>query len=153
MIGILKNGSFLRYGRKVIPGSFAKALTLIASKDFDVSTTSTTAVSIGSVEVSEDNYKPGAKFYIHIYDIQGRRTNYFMESDYISYFGDAATAKTGGSCAADSNNTILASAYGIYPNTVTHNNGIWFNISARYNASSSKTIDGTYRVDIYRFEE
>lgn len=141
-----------------VPGG--SSWTLLASKEFTVSTSSTTETEVGKVELPNSNYGPEDIIWVHIRDKAGKRSGYWFGSDsiLINYpRGSINPASTDaivtvaifelGQCNGVSQST---SKFGIYPIKMTQEaNDHEITIAAKYRASDG-TIDGTYKVDVYK---
>ena len=128
---------------------------LIGSKEFDVSTSSTTASVVGSVVFDTEPLSDGDIIWVHIRDKAGKRNNYFYgHDDYaikipslqngivarmlLNYKDDAY----GGTAGSSSNNGVYVDSIEFDTKTV--------NIKSKYNSTYSCTINGTYKVDVYK---
>lgn len=149
---IIQNSCFLQYGPKVIPGlRDNQNLHLLAEKEFDASTTSTTASSVGSMVV--DNISAGDLLIIDIRDVAGRRANYFFGADQIIFIKATGSNTVNYYTIADNAGAyaVGSSSNGVYVSAASlTGKKLTLSISQKYNASSSKTIDGTYRVRVYK---
>lgn len=131
--------------------------TFVKSGELTVNTTSTSAGSAGSVTCDSSIVDKSIMIYVRIRDKAGKRAGYFCGSDnfFINY------RKANGSTTADSvvaraitaynsSNQYIqnGSGYGVYAYSIT-NAGV-VNIYRRYNSSYSLTINGTYKIDIYK---
>lgn len=143
--------------------TYAKpSYTLLATQEFAVSTTSTSAASVGYVNAGTDAYTSRKILYVRIRDKAGLRSGYFYGSDSFFINSNAANGKT--ATYTNAGRIILlhngndhnywdafafgtTTGYGVYANNVSSAGRI--NIRSRYNANSSKTIDGTYVVEVY----
>ena len=147
--------------------TFAKpSYTLLATREFTVSTTSTSATSVGNVDAGTDAYTSRKILYVRIRDKAGLRSGYFYGSD--SFFINSNAANGKNTTYSSAGRFILlhngydtnyweafsfsnTTGYGVYAYSVTSAGRI--NIRSRYNASNSKTIDGTYVVEVYLLED
>lgn len=130
-------------------GGGGSSYTLLGSKEFEVSTTSTTATDVGSFNV------PGAwtkdvMIYIKVRDKAGRRQGYFISHDsiWINYkLATGTNAITTHGCVTLGKGLIAGSAdIGVYPASIQPNDDI--TIKSKY-SSAYGTIDGTYVVEVY----
>lgn len=130
-------------------------VTLIASQEFTVSTSSTTATSVGSVTGTQAAYTNNAIIYVRVRDKAGKRQGYFYGTD--SFFinnrasgGFNQGLRQSATYTTDNNFTLnqstLASGYGVYP-TVIYKSSI--SLYSRYDSNYTGAIDGTYVVDVY----
>ena len=126
------------------------------------STTVTSKTLQETITTLVDSFKtPNVWIWIHIRDKAGKRAGYFYGSDtiyfkaeptypsssfnlggYVMYVVVNDSGNYEGSTADSSGNYV----YGVY-GTVDGSYGL--RLYTRYNASNSKTIDGTYVVDVY----
>ena len=135
-------------------GGGGSSYELVHSQDIEVSTTSTSTVTVADIPLqiyTDDLY------FIYIYDTAGVRSGYFYESFTLVANNKAASGETGTLdyfaryLIARSTSSWVGNAnlYGIFPMSVGQN---WLTIGARYSSGNSKTIDGTYRVDVYKLK-
>lgn len=142
-----------------VSGGGGSSWTLVGSAEFEVSTTSTTETSVGDVPLEFDSLNANDLIWVHIRDKAGKRNNYFFGTDCV-FLNEA---KANGTTAALStkcgctityvNNAWALSSVprGIYPDTVYQTSANEkVTIKATYNSSYSKTIDGTYQVEVYK---
>lgn len=136
--------------------------TLLGSNEFTVNTTQTSNKSVGTIVVSDtDLYTKNAIIWVHIRDKAGARTGYFFGSDTFYLNSNAANNVTGN--LQYENKTIIrysttstferycgTTGYGVFPYSINSNGTV--TIYARYNSSSSTTINGTFKVEIYKIE-
>ena len=145
--------------------------TLIASTSYQVNTTSTTAVSVGTFETGDTSIWTSDKMvFVKIRDLAGRRNGYFYGSDSIicnnapgnnlsstsNYliYGTMYYQNTAGNLMnmnlQRTRDTNQIEGYGVYPRLI-HDDGS-IDIFARYSTSSynpTQTIDGTFNVEVY----
>lgn len=136
-----------------VPGS---GMTLIYEHTYTVSTTSTTATTIETLDITATS---NTWYYVTVEDTDGVKGGYFYGGDgyclwrtvgttgtalgYATYMKINATA-TG----ATSGGGSSTATYGVY---VMLNNSRKFYVVSKYN-SSCGTIDGNYRVRIYKLD-
>lgn len=133
--------------------------TLLASQDFNVSTTSTTATSIGTVTTDADEPSSNCMLYIKVRDKAGLRDDHFAGTDVyipcpygstssLANFSRITYYKATGYMTTANYGT---NGYGVYPTTIDrYSDGhIQVNVSSRYSSTYTKTIDGTYSVEVY----
>lgn len=120
---------------------------LVGSGEFEVNTTSTSAIEIGTVATDPSVYTDEKIVYIQIRDKAGKRDGYYYGSDcFIEK--KTQTSPAGFTFRVQSGSTqYYVGAYGLYP-TQINSFGV-VKISAKYNSTYSSTIDGTYAVNIY----
>ena len=130
-------------------------VTLIASQEFTVSTSSTSATSVGSITGTQAAYTNNAIIYVRVRDKAGKRQGYFYGTD--SFFinnrasgGFNQGIRQSATYTTDNNFTLnqstLTSGHGVYP-TVIYTSSI--SLYSRYDSNYTGTIDGTYVVDVY----
>lgn len=137
-------------------GGGGSSYTLIDSMEVEVSTTSTSVIDIDTYTLTRTN-PSGEILYIQVRDKAGKRNGYFLGFDYY------LTQPVGGS---QSNNyrqqycyvtgssgsvTVTSTSnYGVFPSLSTISGSSYeFGIKARYHATYSTTIDGTYSIKVY----
>lgn len=141
--------------------------TLLDSSEFTVSTTSSSATSVGTITIGNSLYTANAIIYVKVRDKAGKRNGYFYGTD--TFFVNPYAAKDTSQSLISIRPSILysfdgsgltrfnptsggfvfannTSSYGVYANTITNLGGV--TIQSRYN-SNTGTIDGTYTVDVY----
>lgn len=153
MSSILQNGNYIQYGPKIIPGlRDNQSLHLVAEKEFTKATTSTTAESIGTMTVN--NVSLEDLYLIDVQDTAGRRTDHFLYMRQLLFIRSATnTPNYATICDAAGALTSGSSANGIYCSASSYSNKrLSLTISAKYNSTYTKTIDGTYRVRVYKLE-
>lgn len=132
--------------------------TLLASNEFEVSTTSTSEISVGTVTVP-DGWSKDFIIYVKVRDKAGKRNGYFLGGDTFSFNLYAANGTTSSPplikfCdGVDASGKFVQSTanYGVYMSAYSKGSGEndgTANIKAKYN-SNYGTIDGTYVVEVY----
>lgn len=133
--------------------------TLVASAEIAVNTTSTSATAIQWVPTTSNSqcWTTADIVYVKIRDKAGPRGGYFYGSDnfFINYVKAAGVTSTNVQTLArlifayNTNNTYTAntSGYGVYAYQLDTNGRV--QIYRRYNSNYSKTINGTFKVDVY----
>lgn len=135
---------------------------LLATKEFDVSTTSTSSIDIPNSEIVVPFADPYKKILlVTVRDKNGKRASSFFGSDTRwaqpkngSVSNDYRWSMTYG-CDVNSDVVSLStSPNGVYPKSpvVFSNDQAVIKMVAKYNSSYSKTIDGTYVVSVYELE-
>ena len=141
--------------------------TLLDSSEFSVTTTSTSATSVGTITLGNSLYTANAIIYVKVRDKAGKRKGYFYGTDTFfvntfaakgisqslisirpsilySFDGNGLTTfNPTGSGFVSGNST---SSYGVYASTITGSGNVA--VQSRYH-SNTGTIDGTYTVDVY----
>ena len=152
MMSVIKNGNYFKYGKKVIPGLVDnQQVLLVAEKDFSANTESTTAISLGTMVVG--NVAVGDLYAVEIMDKAGRRSNYFLSNDQFCRIKTTGSNPISNLITADSSGTLITStsSAGVYVSaTSLSGSNLTLTLSAKYSASTSKTINGTYRVRVYK---
>ena len=137
------------------------AWTKVAETSYQVSTTSTSAATVATWKTGDSSIWTSDKWvYVRIRDTEGKRNGYFYGTDTFFYnvnpINDAALTSISSALRITKrykddlvyttaiNGSI---AYGVYPDTIYNNGNI--RIRKRYSASSSFTVDGTYKVEVY----
>lgn len=135
---------------------------LIGSAEFEVASTQTSASTVGDILVDSSYITKDKIIYVRVRDKAGKRNGYFLGSDnfFINYQkanGSTTELTIGGRIItkyADNSYSQVSVAntngYGVYAGAIYNNGRI--NISKRYNASNSSTINGIYKVEIYTLE-
>lgn len=169
---ITENGTGIdvtNYASVNVAVSGGSSYTLIASTEYTVSTSSTTAITLADFDTGDTSIWTSDKMvYVKIRDKAGRRNGYYYGSDsfiinLIKGNGLTATSSyqiTGSSFYQNANGYLqqvtlyrssssAVTGYGIYPTYVRNDGGIPLN--ARYSTSSypTGTIDGTFIVEVY----
>ena len=151
------------------PAEMAAAITslpssaeLVYSGTVAANTTSTTAALITVRTISTRLWTADKVVYVKLRDAAGKRNNYFYGSDSFFYNYIAANGATTdltyclkNAFSIDSSGLVgqyngaaaEGSGYGVYACKITAAGAMTFR--ARYDASLSRTINGTYNVEIY----
>lgn len=129
-----------------VSGGGGYGYTKLAEQDFTVNTSSTAETIVGTIPVS--NPMPHAMLCVCVKDKAGKRNGYFFESIRMRVSGYHLT-----NCvyAVENSGTVLESTgtNGVYLSGYTNGAVV---ISSKYNSSFSKTIDGTYHVEVYALD-
>ena len=134
--------------------------TLLTSEDVTANTTTTSATSLQSITISTA-WTSAKMIYVRIRDKAGKRNGYFYGSDcffinYLSANSSTNTLTNGGRIITTYNNNQWAqyasgtSGYGVYVYDINSSGRV--RIYARYNSTNSRTINGTYKVEIYSLD-
>lgn len=142
-------------------GGGGSSWTLLATQEFAVSTTSTSNTSVGDITLTLDDYAdPQTVLWVHIRDKAGKRAGHFYGSDAMFFHYQLAV---------DNNNSLstrplgvfyvnasgnygcgAASGYGVYADRLYYTpSSHYVQIYSRY-TSSYGTIDGTFKVEVYK---
>ena len=137
-------------------GGGGSSYTLIHQEDIEVSTTSTSAEIVKEISLDPTVFE-GKMIYVRIRDKAGPRNDYYFGSDgflpYKQNMNDTYWGKFGYRTASDAVMRINSNAdyqYGVYPSAWIFNGTL--KISARYNSNSTKTIDGTFSIEVYALD-
>jgi len=141
-----------------VPSSAASSWTKVAETSYQVSTTGTSATTVATWATGHSEIITSEQIiYIRIRDTAGKRAGYFYGTDNFFIVNSALTtsATTGArsvtrvtSSGIYSNSTYgSTTGYGVYADTLDADGGI--RIRSRYSSSSSLTINGTYKVEVY----
>ena len=144
-------------------GGGSSAWTKIAETSYQVSTTSTSAETFATWATGHSELWTSDKIvYVRIRDTVGKRAGYFYGTDtfFINSFikdGSSTTRTQSRIISAiwsvDSNSLYAfrygynSTSYGVYPDCFFNNGDI--RMSKRYLSTYSRTIDGTYKVEVY----
>ena len=144
-------------------GSSGSSYTLLASEDFTVSTSSTTATSVGTITIDSSAYTSAKIIYIKVRDKAGARNGYFVGSDTYIFNPYPANGETvaftvaariihrrNSSGGYQTYTAGSSTGYGVYGYQVTTSGDVI--IYRRYNSTYSLTINGTYRVEVYALD-
>lgn len=145
-----------------VSGGGGSNWTLLATQDFTVNTTSTSNASLGNISLTLSDYNDkNVLVWVHVRDKAGKRNGYFYGSDtlflnYVLANGSTDYVGTRPAITTYVNNNAYAiynasTAYGVfgyrlYQTSSNH----YVQIYSRYNSTYSKTINGTYKVDVYK---
>ena len=137
------------------------AWTKVAETSYQVSTTSTSVETVATWETGNSSiWTSDIWVYVRIMDTEGKRIGYFYGTDTFFYnvnpINDTAltSVSTAIRLTKRYNDDLVyaiptngSTGYGVYPDTIYNNGNI--RIRKRYNSSSSYTVDGTYKVEVY----
>ena len=133
--------------------------TLLATQEYTVNTSSTTSTSVGDIEFPANvTLSYNDIIWVHVRDKAGKREGYHYGTDgfYLPYIWANNGAVQGSMsnkafmnfiCTSGNYSASTSSNYGVYGNQLYSN---YVKISTRYNSSSTGTINGTYKVDVYK---
>ena len=135
----------------------------IATQDYTVSTTSTSAATTGTMQLGVSAYTSGKIIYVKIRDKAGAREGYFVGSDtfFINPYPKNGTTSTLTSAGRIITRKASGGAYNVYVGGTTTGYGVYAysinNVGAlviqqRYNSSNSLTINGTYEVTVWTLD-
>lgn len=141
----------------VKPVSYVK----LAEQELTLNVTSTSQANYGTITISpaSDVYTDDYYILVTIRDKAGARAGYFLGTDNLYANFSAANGSTTALSAAarlihsvesNGNYNTGSGAYGVYSTSITSAGVI--TIAARYNATYSKTINGTYKVEVWALQ-
>lgn len=144
-------------------GGGSSAWTKVAETTYSASTTSTSAVTIGTWKTGHTEIWTSEKIlYIRIRDTAGKRTGYFYGFDgwFLNMYPKNNSSTTSTSSGLVTQIWRVTStgeyayrygygstSYGVYPDTIYNNGQI--RIRCRYHSTYSLTINGNYKVEAY----
>ena len=147
-----------------ISGYFHNPYQLLATAEFTVNTTSTTATSIGTIALGSSFFTSNKIIYVKVRDKAGPRAGYFVGTDsYIFNFSAGSSATTTVTAKAilthrkasgGAFTTYVAPSgtigYGVYPYSLDSSGDLL--IYRRYNSTYTPTLNGTYVVEVYTLD-
>ena len=142
-------------------GGGASSWTKVAETTYQVSTTNTTTSIVATWETGHSELWTSDKFvYVRIRDTAGKREGYFYGSDqffmnHIPINGSTRidTSVSGRFYTSYANEVFETgyhsgtSGYGLYADTLYNDGRI--RVRVKYSSTHSRTIDGTYKVEVY----
>ena len=140
-------------------GGGSSPWTKLAEQDFTVSTTSTTATSVGTISCGAAAWTAAKMLYVRVRDKAGKRNGYYYGGDFFLVNINPANNSTGAAttfiryCLNVNTKGLWgssASTLGIYPTSLSLAGDI--TMSSAYSSNSTRTIDGTYHVEVYTLE-
>lgn len=144
--------------------SGGSSYTLIASQEYTVNTTSTTATNLTpTIKLGSDYYTKDKIIYVRIRDKAGKRNGYFLGSDvwFANYYKANGATTTLQNASRMMYYVNTDGTFGIYPAATTTGYGVYaFSISSagtltirsRYHATYSQTLNGTYLAEVYTLD-
>ncbi len=144
-----------------IPSGGSSAWTKVAETTYTVNTTNTTAQTVATWATGHSEIWTSSKLvYVRIRDTAGKRNGYHYGTDQFFFNPIPANGTSGTSTTVSgriytrySDGLFTAAAtsgttgYGIYADQIYNDGSI--RIRSRYSSSSSLTINGTYKVEVY----
>ena len=143
-------------------GGGSSSWTKVAETSYQVSTTSTSVATVATWATGHSELWTSDKIvYVRVRDTAGKRTGYFYGSDTF-FINHGMANRTSASSYANGVRKIIwvntdgdygayaasgTGGYGVYPDTFYSDGRI--RIRSRYSSSSSRTINGTYKVEVY----
>lgn len=148
-------------GTQVTGTGAGSSYTLLASQDYTVNTTSTSATSVGSIEVK--NYgtpRNTVIFFVQAIDTEGIRSGYYYCTQSWTIATPALSSTFCYIVTRSDNGTSLTSynsSYGVYCDQISSSGSgsttkLTFRIRSKYHATYSKTINSKYTVTIYELK-
>lgn len=140
-------------------GGGGSSWTKVCDKSYTRSTTSTTAATVETWATTHSEiWTPSKYVLVRVRDTAGKRNGYFYGCDCFfmndAALGDSTTCTNmGGSCyyyaSSDFGHRYIynTTGYGIYADYIYSDGRI--RIRERYHSTYSKTINGTYKVEVY----
>jgi hypothetical protein len=128
----------------------------LAETELTLNTTDTTAKAVGTINVPiEDIWTSNDVIYVSIRDKAGKRSGYCLGSDAWFVNANAANDTQSNFTAAaraiysyaNGQYSAVSTGYGVYAGYVSPNGFV--SVYTRYNATYG-TIDGTYKVEVYK---
>ena len=145
-----------------VSGGGGSNWTLLASQEFSVNTSSTSATSVGDIQLDLSDYNdPNTVLLVHIRDKAGKRTGHSYGSDTVFFHWQLANNNTNvlstrpaiafGVNSEDKYNAFSSSSgVGVYASNLYYSNSNHFvSITSKYN-STYGTINGTFKCDVYK---
>ena len=132
---------------------------LLASRDFFSNTTSASQSKLGVITCNVEDFNASTIIYIRIRDKAGKRNGYFYGCDTFIYnkyqslsFGQTISVGCVFVMSVENDSTAVlqygtSSGYGVYAYSIDSNGQV--TIRHRYSSGSSKTIDGTYKCEVF----
>lgn len=141
---------------KIIGGGGGGLMEKIATQEFAVNTTSTSSIEVGTISLGASAWTSDKLIYVHIYDKAGATDGKFVatHSLFANYYPRAGVSYgINPTCAVSvyyQNHKITkgyaGSPVGVFPGLDPDGT---LKIRAQYSSNYSKTINGTYVVDVY----
>lgn len=132
--------------------------TLIKSETLtNVSTTSTSNATAGTITLDSSAFTKDDIIWVHVRDTAGKRAGYFYGSDAIFVNANKANGSTSTFSApgvttirysTSSQYAAYTGAYGVWGYSITSGGSL--TIRKRYNSNYSLTVNGNYKVDVYK---
>lgn len=136
--------------------------TLLATQEYSVNTTSTSNALVGNITLTLDDYAdPQTVLWVHVRDKAGKRAGYFYGLDAMFFHFQLANGSTNslsvkpiitlyGNTSGGYSGAAASSGYGVFPYRLYYTSSSHYvEIDSRY-SSSYGTIDGTFKVEVYK---
>ncbi len=143
-------------------GGGGSSWTLLATQEYTVSTTSTSNELVGNITLTLDDYAdPQTVLWVHIRDKAGKRAGYVYGSDAMFFHYQLAVDNTNSLSTRPSGVFYVnasgnygcgsgSTGYGVFANRLYYtSSNHYVEIYSRY-TSSYGTIDGTFKVEVYK---
>lgn len=138
-------------------GGGSSNITLLKSEEANVSTTSTSTINVSTLACGADAWTDNDIIWVHIRDKAGARNGYFFGSD--SFFINARKANNEsiqcedcGICVLRYNSSASFVSYnrksGVFATIIEVGGNV--KVQAIYSSSNSLTIDGTFKIEVYK---
>lgn len=138
-----------------VSGGGGSSYTLLAETDFTVDTVSTSSIEVGTIACGSSAYTTDRLIYVRVRDKAGRRNGYYYGGDVFvavprTQNESNSQVHTAISSYVDDSgkNYAVGGTYGILAKKIDDEGNVY--IAARYNANNTKTINGTFHVEVYR---
>lgn len=136
-------------------GGGGSSYTLLHEEDIEINTSSTTSTEIKTITVA-GSYTSDDIIYVRAYDKAGARNGYLCRTETFCINPMPANSQTSIFQAYraiplyynDGKYATGTNAYGVFPQDIKSDGTI--TISARYSASYTKTINGTFHIEVYK---
>ena len=140
-----------------VSGGGGSSYTPVVSQEFTVSTTSTSAQNIGTIQAGSSAYTSDKILYIRVRDKAGPRDDHYLGGDFflencypVNGSSNQNSSFAGQSFFVNENGKLgftASSSYGVIPNVLKSDGQI--SMRTRYNSVNTHVIDGTFKVDVY----
>lgn len=139
-------------------GGGGSSYKLLATKEYEVSTTSTSAIDVDSFMLdAEEVYTADKLVYVRVRPKEEPESGFYGVDQFIpnpypaqpgGYSANSnAIMYVKGNGVVDITYSNAGTKYGVYVQNIASDGTV--SVKARYNSSSSKTIDGTYVLELY----
>lgn len=131
---------------------------LIASQTLtNIARTSTSAATAGTIALGSSAFTATDMIWVHVRDTAGVRAGYFYGSDSLFVNANKATGSTSTftapaietiRCTTAGALTGYSGGYGVWGYSISSSGSL--TVRMRYNSNYSLTVNGDYKVDVYR---
>jgi hypothetical protein len=148
----------MEVAEQIVVNPAGELYTKLAETEVTVNTTSTSVTVVENININpaSDAWTSAHQIFVSIRDKAGKRNGHFLGADAIFSNANPANGSSAAN-AAPARNTYLYNAngefvqnnsgYGVFAYDINSSGRI--RIASRYNATSSLTIDGTYKIEVY----